>query len=238
MTNSPAPIHHGWTVLDADAAVLWRSYEFSKGNMANTFVFRGADGGLVAVSPGNNIPAADLDALREFGTVTSIVANNGFHNLGQRPWQEHFKGAKHYAPEGSIPRLTKKCPGLEFAPTSTLARPDNVSWAELPGTRSGDMVLSVQTARGPVWYTSDLMANVDPMPGPPLSWLFEWTDSAPGLKTFRLFYWFFAKDKVVIQKHLQELHTASPPSVVVPGHGPAVTADDLAEQVRVQIARI
>jgi len=230
--------HHGWKVLDAEAGVLWRTYEFSKGNTANTFVFKGADGGLVAVSPGNNIPAADLDALKDFGPVTAIVANNGFHNLGQRPWHDHFPDARHYAPELSIPRLTKKCPGISFEPTSKLARPAHVAWDELPGTRSGDVVLSVQTASGPIWYTSDLIANLDTLPGPPLGWLFGWTDSAPGLKAFRLFFWFFSKDDAAVKSFLQDLHTRHPPRVIVPGHGSAADAADLAEQAKAQIERI
>jgi len=72
----------GWHVIDNERAVLWREYNFSKTATATTMVFRGTDG-LVVISPGCGLGAAEYDVLRDFGHVSALVANNALHNLGQ-----------------------------------------------------------------------------------------------------------------------------------------------------------
>jgi hypothetical protein len=79
----------GWNVIDEERAVLWREYAFTKGAYATTFVFRGTDG-LVVVSPGKGLEAADYDVLSQFGEVRALIANNTFHHLGQGPWRERM----------------------------------------------------------------------------------------------------------------------------------------------------
>ena len=79
----------GWNVIDEERAVLWREYAFTKGAYATTFIFRGTDG-LVVVSPGKGLEAADYDVLSQFGEVRALIANNTFHHLGQGPWRERM----------------------------------------------------------------------------------------------------------------------------------------------------
>jgi hypothetical protein len=99
--------HHGWNIIDAEAGVLWREYRFTGHALATTLVFRGIDRGLVVVSPGNGLSNSEYGALREFGEVRAIVANNSFHHLGQKAWREHFKDAKSYAPPRAVEQLNK-----------------------------------------------------------------------------------------------------------------------------------
>ena len=159
--------HHGWNVIDADAGVLWREYRFSGKALATTLVFRGTDGGLVVVSPGTGLSAADYDALREFGEVRALVANNTFHHLGQQPWRQHFKDAQSYAPPRAVAALDKKVQGVPFRSLTELPLPAHVRWEDPPGFKTGEAILSVGTRRGSVWYSGDLLTNITSLPPPP-----------------------------------------------------------------------
>jgi glyoxylase-like metal-dependent hydrolase (beta-lactamase superfamily II) len=227
----------GWNVIDSDAAVLWREYSFSKGAYATMFVFRGTDG-LVVVSPGSRMDPRALDALAELGRVRALVANNAFHHMGQKEWRARFPDAESYCPPGAVAALNKKAPGVPFRPLTELALPPNARWEDVPGYKTGETILRVDAKRGPVWYTGDLLTNIQRTPGPPLSWLFSLTDSAPGFRLFRLGVWVFIKDKKAVRQWMLNRLEKEPPAIVIPAHGPAVDASDVAEQARVQIRKL
>lgn len=227
----------GWNPIDDDAHVLWREYAFTRSAYATTLVFRGADG-LVVVSPGTGVSARELDALREHGEVRALVANNTFHHLGQPAWRAHFPEAVSYAPDGALAALRKKAPAIPFRPLSELAVPAHVRCDPPAGLKTGEALLSVRTRRGAVWFTGDLLTNIQRMPGPPVHWLFTWTDSAPGLRLFRPGVWLFARDKKALRAWLLERVATDPPSVIVPAHGPAFDAGDVAALTRAQIERL
>jgi hypothetical protein len=229
--------HHGWHVIDADAGVLWREYKFRRESLATMLVFRGKTG-LVVVSPGCGLSAADYDALKEFGDVRALVANNTFHNLGQAPWRAHFKDAVSYAPPRAVAALDKKTPGIVYRPLSELELPASVHWEDPPGFKSGEAIFSVATKKGSVWYTGDLLTNIAKLPPPPLKWLFTWTGSAPGYRLFRLAVWFFVNDKQALKAWMGERLAKDPPSVIVPAHGVPVEGGEVAAQTREQIERI
>ena len=230
--------HHGWNVIDAEAGVLWREYRFSGKALATTLVFRGTDGSLVVVSPGTGLSAADYDALREFGEVRALVANNTFHHLGQQPWRQHFKDAQSYAPPRAVAALDKKVQGVQFRSLTELPLPAHVRWEDPPGFKTGEVLLSVDTKRGPVWYTGDLLANIQKMPGALFPFLFKLADSAPGFKLFKPCVWFFVNDKQAIRQWMLSQLDQHPPGIVVPAHGPIIDASDVAEQARAQIRKL
>ena len=230
--------HHGWNVIDGDAGVLWREYRFNGKARATTLVFRGQDGGLVVVSPGPGLAAADYDALREFGEVRALVANNSFHHLGQRPWRERFKDAESYAPPRAVAALDKKVQGVSFRPLTELPLPAHVAWEDPPGFKTGEALLSVGTGRGAVWYSGDLLTNITSLPPPPLRWLFTWTGSAPGFRLFMPCVWFFVKDRRAVRDWALGRLAQAPPAVVVPAHGRPVEGPDVAAQARAQLERL
>ena len=230
--------HHGWNVLDADAGVLWREYRFSGKALATTLVFRGADGGLVVVSPGTGLAAADYDALKEFGEVRALVANNSFHHMGQGPWRERFREARSYCPPGAVEALGKKVQGTSFRPLSELALPAHVRWEDPPGFKTGEAILSVGTKRGAVWFSGDLLTNLESLPPPPVRWLFTWTGSAPGFRLFRPAVWLMVKDRKAVRDWALSRLSQDPPAIVVPGHGKPVDAADVVEQARAQLERL
>jgi hypothetical protein len=227
----------GWNVIDEERAVLWREYEFNKGAFATTLVFRGTDG-LVVISPGKGLEAADYDVLSRFGEVRALVANNTFHHLGQGPWRERFPKAESYAAPQALPRLRKKAAGIPFRSLDELSLPPTARLHVLPGFKNGELLASVATRQGSVWYTGDLLTNLQRIPGPPAKWLFAWTDSGPGFRLFKLAVWLFVNDKRAVKERMTALLAEDPPAIIVPAHGPAVMTQNLVAEAQAQIARL
>ncbi len=228
----------GWKVLDGEAGILYREYEFTRGAYATTLVFRGVDG-LVVVSPTAGLDARSYDALEEFGKVRALIASNSFHHFGQRAWRARFPEAESYCPPGAVAALRKKVAGVPFRPLPELVLPSHVVWEDAPGFKTGETFLSIGSkTRGSIFFAGDLLANIQRTPGPPMSWLFSLTGSAPGFRLFRMAAWVFVKEKKVLREWLLARLDQLPPTIVVPAHGPPVDASDVAEQARAQIRRL
>ena len=227
----------GWNVIDEEAGVLWREYAFTKGAYATTLVFRGAEG-LVVVSPAPGLDARAYDALRELGDVRALVANNALHPMGQAEWRARFPDAESYCPAGAVKALEKKSAGARYRPLGELALPESVRCDDAPGFKTGETIVSVATRRGPVWYTGDLLTNIQRAPKPPVGWLFTATDSAPGFRLFRLGVWLLVQDKKAVREWVLGRLAADPPSIVVPAHGPAFDTGDVAAEAKKQIERL
>jgi hypothetical protein len=228
---------HGWTVLDRDAALLYRQYKFG-GGVATTLVFRGKGDGLVVMSPANGVDEAGLDELKEFGQVVALIANNGFHWLGQSTWRKHFPDAKSYAPTAAIPRLTKKS-SLAYEPLANAA-PHVGEGATLsePSGLAGNAFAFVRAKSGTYWYASDLLANLPLPPGFVFKTLMSMTDSAPGYKLFRPAVWLQVKDKPGLKAWFDKTMAEIPPTTMVPAHGTPVQVPDLVTATRALIAKV
>jgi hypothetical protein len=231
----------GWNVLDRDAAVLWREYWFG-GGLATTLVFRGAGDGLIVISPGKDTGAEALDELRDFGQVVALVANNGFHWLGQPEWRKHFPAARSFAPAGAAARLAKKLPHLgAFEPIESLAPllGDHAAVVDAPAHRQGNAYATVRSKKGVYFYPSDLLADIPKLPKNPLfRLLMTTTDSAPGYKLFRPAVWLQVGDKEALRAWIDQELTRSRPTVVVPAHGAPVSGSDLLERTRALLAKM
>ena len=231
--------HEGWNVVDESAGVLWREYEFTRGARATTMVFRGVDG-LVVLSPGKGLDARALDALREHGEVRALIANNTWHHLGQPEWRARFPDAVSYAPSVACATLEKKQKknGIAFRPVSELAVPEHVRCEEMPAWKTGEVLVRVGTKRGAVWSGGDMLINMQGVPPVPIRWLFTGTDSAPGFRLFKLATWHAVKDKKALRAWALERVASDPPAAVVPAHGPAFEAEDVAALAKAQLERL
>jgi hypothetical protein len=226
-----------WQVIDAEGAALWLEYPFTKGAFATTLAFRGADG-ITVVSPASGLDAAAYDELASYGEVTALVANNGLHHLGQAAWRERFPAAESYAAPQILARLEKKSPGIPYRSIAELPVAAGSRAHVMDGCKNGETFFTVETKAGMLWYSGDVLTNIHRTPGPPISWLFRWTDSAPGFRLFRLGIWLLAKDKRALKAHLERLLAERPPDVIVPAHGPAISSADLAQQARGEIDKL
>lgn len=227
----------GFHFIDEKAGVLWREYGFTKNATATMLVFRGVDG-LAVISPAAGLDARAFDALREIGDVRALIANNTFHHMGQAAWRARFPDAVSYCPPNAVKALEKKVKGVTFQPLNALKLPDNVRWEDPPGFKTGEAILSVDTGKGSVWYSGDLLTNIQTVPGPPIRWLFTWTDSAPGFRLFKPATWMLVNDKKALRAWALNRIASDPPAVVVPAHGPPVDSGDVAAMAKAQLERL
>lgn len=227
----------GWQVIDAERGVLWREYPFTKGAWATTLVFRGPEG-LVVVSPASGLAPEDYDALAPYGEVRALVANNAAHHLGQAAWRARFPEARSYADPRSLERLAKVSPGVAFEPISALDLGEAATVHALDGYKTGELLISVAMPSGSLWYTGDLLTNIQRTPGPPFSWLFRWSGSAPGFKLFKLGVWMYVSDRPALRRQVEALLAEDSPTIIVPAHGPPVRAEGLGALARAEIAKL
>ncbi len=225
----------GWTVLDENAGILTREYAFAPKANARMMIARGADG-LVAISPGSNMPDAAFAELERFGKVTALVAPNGFHHLGLPEWKKAFPAAAVYAPTGAHPRIQKKQPALgAVAPLTDLEKklgPD-VEVVEAVGYKTGETWLLARGARGPVWYVSDTFFSMTELPEAFLPRIaFKWTGSAPGFRAARAVSLFLAKDRPALRAWVKQRAAASSPAIVLTAHGAVVDEPKLGETMQ------
>ena len=227
---------HGWTVVDREAGVLTYEYEFRGGATANTFVARMPDGKLLVISPAYKMPAQAFDDLAAFGEVGAVVANNGFHHLGQPEWRARFPEARFFAPAEAVARVRKQNPEApDFEPLSKLTEQlgEDLAVTEAPSTKCGESWARAKIDGGHAWYASDVLANMQEVSGPlPVRLLMKWTGSAPGYRVFNLAMKFIVKDKRAVLTRLSEELRAHPPTVMIPAHGPMLTQAGLAAETQ------
>lgn len=220
----------GWTTLAEDPLVLVRAYRFGQGE-ANTLAIGLPDRKLMLVSPPTGLPSADLEALAKHGDVVAMVAINGAHHLGLAPCKGVFPNAKGYATHTARERIQKRnktAPELKDIAELAPLLGERVRVIAADGCKIGDVIVTVQTDNGTLAYVGDFIANIQTLPKNLLFRLFmKLTDSAPGLKVFNLFFKFFVKDKHAARDFLIRELEASPPAIVVPGHGDVVQRAEL-----------
>lgn len=225
---------HGWSILDAEAAVLSFSYNFSKTGQSNCITAKLPSGGLVIISPPSQISDEAIADLAAYGPVEAIVANNGFHYLGIATWRKKFPQARCFAAEGASKRIAKRSKDtgpLESLATLTPLLGNNIAIVEAPTTKCGETWARAKIENGYAWYASDILANIPTLP--PnfiIRALFKYTKSAPGYRIFNLAVSFIIKDKKKALKELLNDLKKHPPTIMVPAHGDVLTHGTLAAE--------
>jgi hypothetical protein len=224
-----APIP-GWTSLAETPRVLIKEYSFG-GGKATAVAVQLPAGGFLVVSPPKHISPAELSGFAEAGGVLALVANNGAHYLGLGPWSKAFPSACTYAAPRAAARIRKKTPDAgKLAPVEGLTGSlgGSVALLAMDGDKIGDLLLRVRSERGTILYVSDMVANIPELPkNPVVRLIFKWSNSAPGLKLFTLFFTFFVSDAKAARAFLARELRADPPAVLVPAHGDVVVRPDI-----------
>lgn len=216
-----------WQHLTPGGSVRWLKYSWGPAT-ANTLAVRLEDETWLVIAPSVGPPSSVLADLSKDGTVSALVAPNAYHYLGQRAWRLHFPGATSYAPDGALPRLSKKSPDVPYRSVSGLIeaiRP-RVSFLVPEGMKSPDMLVRVSVAGSTVWWMGDLFTNneVDDQ-----NWLLRMIaslagsgmgyrrNSKPGL--------IYVRDPKAWLNSITSALEAESPSIVVPAHGNPVMED-------------
>ena len=220
-----------WNVIDDEACALSLTYTFAKDATANCFAARMSNGELMVVSPAVGLTEEAATQLEEYGKVGALVANNGFHHMGQASWRERFPDARAFAPDVAAARIHKKT-GLDFEPMDALAElaGDAILCREVPNTKLGESWFAAKSGSGFIWFASDMLMNRPDLPKFPFSLLFSLTKSAPGYRVFNLSLKFVVKDRAEALNLLRADVESHTPIVVVPGHGDIVDGPDTADR--------
>lgn len=223
-TGMATSTQHGWRVISERAWVF--EYAFAKHGTANCFAFRLANGGVVVLSPACGLSEGAYADLTRLGEVTALVATNGHHHLGIGAFRKRFPEARVYAPTLAKQGIAKKNPDAgELALLSELIPllGDDVVIREAPHTRSGEIWAFFKDDVGYVWFMSDILVNIEPLPDALIPRLiFRWSGSGPGYRVFHAALALIVKDKKAVLRALLADAEAHPPAVVVPAHGAPV----------------
>lgn len=215
-----------WRVFDAQAPLLTYSYSFGPA-MANALAAGGADG-LVVVSPPRRVSPAAFEELAAYGPVRALVASNAFHYLGLKEWKARFPDAALFAPAQSIARVERKS-GLRgirpLAEAASLAGPA-LDLIDMPHYKTGEVLVRARTARGVVWYVTDILMNMPELPAHPIAKaIFGLSRSAPGLRMNNVAPLFMVKDKTALKRWLASEFRKAPPQWLIAAHGDIARID-------------
>jgi glyoxylase-like metal-dependent hydrolase (beta-lactamase superfamily II) len=215
---------HGWRVISERAWVF--EYAFAKHGTANCVALRLANGGVVVLSPAQGMSEGAYSDLARLGPVTALVATNGHHHLGIGAFRKRFPDARVYAPTLARARIAKKNHEAgELNPLSELLPQlgEDVVIREAPHTRSGEIWAFFKCDVGYVWFVSDILVNIEPLPQALIPRLiFKLSGSGPGYRVFHAALALMIKDKKAMLRALLADAEAHPPAVVVPAHGAPV----------------
>ena len=228
---------HGWKVFDGDTPVLTYLYSFGPG-MASALAAGGADG-MIVVSPPLRVGSGVKDDVAKYGPVRALVASNAFHYMGIREWKAHFPVAQIFAPAQSIRRIERqtRLSGIRPLADAVSITGPHLELIDMPHYRTGEVLVRIETSRGPAWYVTDVLLNMTSLPSHPLiKLLFRLSNSAPGLKYNNLAPLFMVKDRAALRRWLSSEFNRKPPRWLIPAHGDIVDLEMQRDRARALFA--
>lgn len=224
---------HGWSIFDAQTPILTYAYSFGPG-IANALAV-GCEGGLIVVSPPCKVVAGAFDDLKPFGPVRALVASNAFHHMGLALWNARFRDAELFAPAQSVARVERQSGlrGIQPVDKARAIAGAHLKLVDMPHYKTGEILVRIDSARGLVWYVTDVIMNMPILPQHPLVRLmFKLSGSAPGLRFNNIAPLFMVKDKAALRRWLAAEATVKPPHWLIPAHGDIIDLEADPEAAR------
>ncbi|HJN72398.1 MAG TPA: hypothetical protein QGF58_00575 [Myxococcota bacterium] len=205
-----------WTVIDEQAGLYDCQRLEDDVCVLRATALRLADGTFCVVSPIRGTAEEGHGWLEERGGVSVLLAPNHFHNLGLPSFSERH-GAEVVARSPRVARLT----GLETRTVEFLAErlPPHARALSIPGSRTGEVWLSIQTSRGLAWVVGDAFSYVPRTPNTFLGLMFWALRYSPGLCIGNSFKWYALDDRRAYRDWLHERLATDAPALLVPAHG-------------------
>ena len=101
-----------------------------------------------------------------------------------------------------------------------------VELIDMPHYRTGEVLVRAASARGLVWYVTDIVMNLRALPPNPLvRLLFALSGSGPGLRLNRLALLFMVRDRAALKRWFAAELDKSPPRWLIPAHGDIVDCE-------------
>jgi hypothetical protein len=156
--------------------------------------------------------------------VRALIASNAFHHMGLGEWKRRFPNAAVFAPAQSIRRVERQTRLDDVRPLAdtTAITGTRLELIDMPYYRTGEVLVRIKTARGLVWYVTDIL-NLSELPRNPIvKTLFRLSGSAPGLRFNNLGPIFMVKNRKALRQWISAEYAKAPPRWLIPTHGEIV----------------
>lgn len=181
----------------------------------------------ILTSPGPDlVPSFKAELFGDQDRVAGLIVPSSYHNLGLHAFQAEFPQAQIVAAPSGHKRLAAR--GFnELAESLDLLDAYGVQLHALPGSKNGELWLSVKHPESPLLAVGDAIFNLKP--GGSLGFrLFKLICQAgPGLKMDLPYRLLFLEDKQVFKTWAQHLFKTLQPKTFVPVHGEILRAPHL-----------
>ena len=104
-----------------------------------------------------SLDEAEMRALEDYGQPAWLIVPNDHHRLDAAAWKQRYPQIRVVAPEGSRKKVAEAVPVDSTAPR--FGDP-NVRFVIVPGTRSHEAALVVETRTGTTLVLNDIVANI------------------------------------------------------------------------------
>ncbi len=214
---------------------IWaRTYIFNGNPLTNSLIDIG-DGGLMAVSPGTDLSAADFDAVDKLGTVKALLSPGAFHNMGLPVWNERYPDASIYGPTSAISHIAKahkKLPALQHLSALNDVLPDDVHVEEVAGMHHADAFVAVSRDDGTTWFTNEVITNWEGWPSKFMfRMIFKFTGSGPGLNVNTMAVKLVKGKKAEIRAFYEAKLASHKPTRLVPCHHAVIEDPELGSKL-------
>jgi glyoxylase-like metal-dependent hydrolase (beta-lactamase superfamily II) len=220
-----------WQAICEDTG-LWAIEKIADGFYLRTTLLILPNKKLILVSPARGLGDAAIAQLQGFGEPRFLLAPNHYHHLGLGEYAGRTPGAIVVASDVATPRLRSRVPvPIQSLSLLQAELPGYAEVLEPPGTKNGEVWLSVQTKRGRAWIVSDAFFHM-PEHAPGLVGLFlRLTGTTAGLRIGSTFLWLGVRDRTTYRQWLLEKLATAPPDLLVPGHGDVLEDKRLGERL-------
>jgi hypothetical protein len=211
---------------------LWHAQKVVMGVELRSVALRLADGRLAVTSPIRDLGDGAHSELAALGRPAALVAPNHFHNLGLREYARAYPDAIAVASAQAVPRV-RRLTKLDVADEGQLAAllPAHASLLVPPGTRNGEMWLSVVTPGGRAWIVGDAFFNVARTPRTAMGLLLRALSITPGLRIGTSFRW-LVHDHAAYRRFVVDALAREQPALLAPCHGDVLDDPGLAGRLQ------
>jgi hypothetical protein len=220
-----------------DVEGVWHAERTVKGVPLRAVALRLADGRLAVNSPLPRLADGAHRELAAIGAPAFLIAPNHFHNLGLREYVTAHPAAAVVASPTAAPRVRRQC-GHDVTDLAQLraALPAHMSVLLPPGTRAGELWISIASPTGRVWTVGDAFFNIARTPRTPMGLLLRLLGISAGLRIGASFRW-LVRDRPRYKKWLIDTIAAERPTTLVPCHGEILTDATLPERLHQIVER-
>lgn len=210
---------------------IWQAGTVRLGVPLRSVGFRLADGRLAVYSPILGLGEDAHRTLKALGEPALLVAPNHYHHLGLAEYATAYPQSGIVGSSRAVRRLQTRCRHpVEDEERLRQALPSNVSVLVPPGTRTGEMWLSVAGAAGRAWIVGDAFFNIARTPRSLIGLVLKVLRICPGLRIGDSFRW-LVKDRRSYRAWLLETLAAERPTILIPCHGDIVVDDALPDRL-------